>query len=79
MLPLLKCVLSDAPSAAHHAALEAISLVHTLSESLLAAMLNMTDVGGVFAWLCDLSFVASGPRGAMLHDLACDVLRDNLK
>jgi hypothetical protein len=50
-----------------------------ISEPLLAAMLNMTDVGGLFAWLCDLSFVAVGPRGAMLHDLARDALRDNLK
>lgn len=71
--------MSGAPSAAHHAALEAISLVHVMSESLLAAMLNMTEVGGLFAWLCDLSFVEAGPRGAMLHELARDALRDNLK
>jgi hypothetical protein len=79
VLPLLKCFMSGVPSSAHLAALEAISLVHVMSESLLAAMLNMTEVSGLFAWLSDLSFVAAGPRGLTLHDLARDALRDNLK
>jgi DNA-binding SARP family transcriptional activator len=77
--PLLQSVLSGSPSAAHQSALEASALVHVMTEPLLAAMLNMNEVREIFAWLCDLSFVAAGPRGAMLHDLARDMLRDNLR
>jgi hypothetical protein len=79
VLSLLKRFMSGAPSAAHHDALEASSLVREISEPLLAAMLNMTEVGRLFAWLCELSFVAAGPRGATLHELAREALRDNLK
>jgi DNA-binding SARP family transcriptional activator len=77
--PLLQCILSAAPSAAHQAALEASALVHVMTEPLLAAMLNLNEAREIFAWLCDLSFVAGGPHGAALHDLARDTLRDNLR
>lgn len=76
---LLQCFLSACPSAAHRAMLEASALVHAMTESLLAAMLNMNEVGELFAWLCSLSFVAVGSRGAMLHDLARDTLRASLR
>lgn len=76
---LLQCFLSTCPSAAHQAVLEASALVHVMTEPLLAAMLNMNEVGELFAWLCTVSFVAVGPRGATLHDLARDTLRDTLR
>jgi DNA-binding SARP family transcriptional activator len=84
---LLQYILSGAPSAAHQAALEASALAHVITEPLLAAMLNMNEVRELnmnevrelFAWLCGLSFVTAGPRGAMLHDLTRDTLRDNLR
>jgi ATP/maltotriose-dependent transcriptional regulator MalT len=78
------CVLLDrfvasAPSVAHRAALEACSQARVMTEPLLAAMLDVAEAHELFEWLRDLSFISTGARGLLLHDLARDALAADLK
>jgi hypothetical protein len=76
---LLERFVAGVPSLAHRAALEACSQVRTMTEPLLAAMLDAPDAREVFEWLRDLSFVFSGARGLFPHDLAREALAADLK
>jgi DNA-binding SARP family transcriptional activator len=84
---LLEHFVAGVPSVAHRAALEACSQVRVTSEALLAAMLGLDDsatgagqgMHELFAWLRDLSFVSTGPRGLFPHDLAREALTADLK
>ena len=76
---LLERFVASVPSAAHRAALEACSQVRVMSESLLAALLDVPEAHELFEWLRDLSFVSTGPRGIFPHDLARDALAADLK
>lgn len=60
------------------AALEAIAVLHTTSEVMLAALLD-GDAAAAFAWLRELSFVQVGPRGLLPHDLAREVILAELR
>jgi len=76
---LLEQFVQKAPGPAHRAALEACAQVRTLSESLLAAMLNLPDPHELFDWLRELSFIEAGPLGLFLHDLAREALVADLR
>ena len=76
---LLDRFVEDVPTLAHRRALEACSLVNHLTEPLLRAMVDEEEVGELFEWLRNLSFIESGPRGLFPHDLARDVLGADLK
>jgi DNA-binding SARP family transcriptional activator len=81
---LVERFLVGMPSDAHRAALEACCQVRVMSEPLLAAMLGRTDTQALFAWLQQLSFVATGPGGIFPHELvraavAADLQRHNLR
>lgn len=71
---LLEVFVQKVPGPAHRAALEACALVRITTESLLAEMLVSPDVHELFAWLRELSFIESGPRGLFPHDLARETL-----
>jgi len=76
---LIEQFVQKAPGPAHRAALEACAQVCTLSEPLLAAMLNLPDPHELFDWLRGLSFVESGPLGLFPHDLAREALVADLR
>jgi hypothetical protein len=84
---LLQRFLGEVPSPAHRRALEACALVRTLSERLLAHLLDATHTGSadesetraLFEWLRPLSFIEAGPRGLFPHDLAREVLTADLR
>lgn len=84
---LLEKFVQKVPGPAHRAALEASALVRSMTESLLASMLNMPDpalgaaegVRELFDWLRSLSFVDSAPGGLLLHDLARDAMSADVR
>ncbi|HRF46514.1 MAG TPA: ATP-binding protein [Anaerolineales bacterium] len=76
---LLERFIQKVPGPAHRAALEACSLVRTLTEGLLATMLGTVDAHDLFTWLRDLSFIESGPDGLMPHDLTRETLGRDLR
>lgn len=76
---LLERFLDQVPSVAHRAALEATSQVRVLDEPLLAALLAHDEARELFDWVRGLSFVARGPRGVFLHDLAREALAADLR
>ena len=84
---LLEKFVQKVPGPAHRAALEASALVRSMTESLLASMLNMPDpalgaaegVRELFDWLRGLSFVDSAPGGLLLHDLARDAMSADVR
>ena len=60
-------------------ALFAISLTSNLSESMLSAMLDVSDARELFDWLQQQVFVHRGPRGLRLHERIGEALRVELK
>ncbi|MEJ2635588.1 MAG: ATP-binding protein [Calditrichia bacterium] len=76
---LLALFIQKVPGPAHRTALEASSLVGTVTESLLGHLLGFEDVHEIFAWLRNLSFFESNRRGIFPHDLAREALVTDLK
>ncbi len=76
---LLERFVQSVPSPAHRAALEICALVHTTTESVLAAGLDAPEVHELFAWLRSLSFVQEGPNGLSPHELLRDVIHRDLR
>ncbi len=76
---LLEQFVQKVPSPAHRATLEACALVRHMKETLLARMLDMNEVHGLFEWLRGLSFIESGPNGLYPHDLAREALVTDLR
>ncbi len=76
---LLEQFVQKVPGPAHRAALEACAQVRTLTEPLLAAMLNLPDPHELFDWLRELSFIEAGPLGLFPHDLAREALVADLR
>lgn len=76
---LLRSLVDSVPSPRHRLALEGSAQVLSVTEPLLAALLDEPDVGGLFEWLRDLSIIEPGPRGLFPHDLVRDVLATELE
>jgi hypothetical protein len=76
---LLERFVQETPSPAHRLALEASALVRQMTESLLAAMLEMGDVHEIFRWLRELSFMEAGKQGLFPHDLVREALTADLR
>jgi len=76
---LLERFVQQVPSPTHRAALEASALVSTLTEPLLAVVLQLEDANPYFAWLRGLSFMEAGPQGLFPHDLAREALDADLR
>ena len=76
---LLALFIQQVPGPAHRSALEIASLVRTISEPLLSAVMDLADVHEIFEWLRSLSFIESGRRGIFPHDLAREALMHDLK
>lgn len=76
---LIEQLLLRVPGHAHRSALEACALVRVMTESLLAEMTGLSDVGDLFDWLRSLSFMDARPGGLFPHDLARDALIADLK
>ncbi|MEM1269465.1 MAG: AAA family ATPase [Bacteroidota bacterium] len=76
---LLDRFVMEVPSPAHRTALEASSLLRSVSQSLLADMLDTPNVSELFEWLRSRPFVEATPRGLELHALARDVISAELR
>ena len=76
---LLERFVREVPSERARAALAACAIVRTLTEPLLAALLEVEDTMAEFDWLRGLSFIYAGPRGIFPHDLAREALEADLK
>lgn len=76
---LLRGLVDSVPSPKHRLALEGSALVLSVTEPLLAALLDQPDVGDLFEWLRGLSIIEPGPRGLFPHDLVRDVLATELR
>ena len=88
---LLDRFVAQVPTAGHRAAIESTSVVRSMTEELLAAMLDESETDAIrsyynqtlgvrdlFNWLRDLSFMESGPDGVVPHDVARRVLAKDL-
>jgi hypothetical protein len=76
---LLERFVQEVPDTTHRHALEACSLVHLTTESLLAEMLRLPDAHDLFEWLRKLSFIESGRKGLRPHDLTREALAADLR
>ncbi len=76
---LLRGLIDSVPSPQHRLALEGSALVLSVTEPLLAALLDQSDAGDLFEWLRGLSIIEPGPRGLFPHDLVRDVLASELR
>jgi hypothetical protein len=76
---LLGRLIHDAPSRLHRATLEAACLALYMTESLLAAMLELDDAHGYFEWLRSLSFMEAGRYGLFPHDLVRETMATDLR
>ncbi|CAN5605572.1 ATP-binding protein [soil metagenome] len=76
---LLERFAEKAPSALHRTALEICALVRLTTESLLAEVLKVEDVGAYFEWLRGLSFIDADRYGLFPHDLAREALTADLR
>ncbi|MGB7519697.1 MAG: NACHT domain-containing protein [Spirulinaceae cyanobacterium] len=76
---LLEKFVQEVPSQTHRQALEACTLVRSLTETLLAKMLEKPDSHELFTWLRSLSFIEPAPVGLFPHDLVRDVLVADLR
>jgi hypothetical protein len=76
---LLERFIQDVPSPQHRMALHACATARVLTEPLLRAALQQPDVQALFAWLRGLSFIEQGPLGIFPHDLAREVLDNDLR
>ena len=71
---LIERFVQDVPTPEHRLALHACVTARAITEPLLAAALDRSDVRELFEWLGHLSFVEYGPHGLFPHDLARDVV-----
>lgn len=76
---LLGKLVQRLPGPQHRSALEACALVRLMTESLLAAMLDVEDAHDLFVWLSGLSFMETGTEGVFPHDLAREALATDLR
>ncbi len=76
---LLKRFVQETDEAEQNAVLETASVVRTVTEELLDALLDEGGTHEAFEWLRGLSFVEAGPDGIFLHDLVRDVLAADLR
>jgi hypothetical protein len=76
---LIERFLQRVPTPTHRAAVEASAMVRSLTEPLLAVMLDVPDVHEIFDWLRDRSFIEIGPHGLFPHDLAREALETDLR
>ncbi|HYI14148.1 MAG TPA: hypothetical protein VEX37_02080 [Thermomicrobiales bacterium] len=76
---LLERLVQDIPSLLHRRALEVAVLAWATTEEMLAYVLDIPDAREVFDWLRRLSFIEEGPFGLYPHDLARDVLDEDLR
>ncbi len=76
---LLEKFVQEVPSRTHRQALEACTLVRSVTETLLAQMLGKADTHELFTWLRSLSFIEPAPVGLFPHDLVRDVLVADLR
>lgn len=80
---LLVRFVASVPTPAHRAALEAASVVRSVTVPLLAALLG-PDVGGpnadgLFGWLRGLAFTHTDPGGLRLHDVVRETIEADLR
>lgn len=76
---LLSRFVQDETDPRRRLALEAASLVRSVTEPLLQALLGGDEAHAAFAWLRSLSFMEVGARGLWPHDLAREVIRADLR
>jgi energy-coupling factor transporter ATP-binding protein EcfA2 len=76
---LLQLFVRQVPSPMHRAALEVCALVNLLTESLLAEVMDVSDVSELFNWMCGLSFISIGKGGIYPHDIAREALIADLR
>ena len=76
---LLRGLVDSVPSRQHRLALEGSALVLSVTEPLLAALLDQPDAADLFEWLRGLSIIEPGTRGLFPHDLVRDVLATELR
>jgi len=76
---LLERIVADVPSPLHRRALEVCVLSRSTTEELLAQVLEVADARDLFEWLRHLSFIEQGPDGVYPHDLAREVLNEDLR
>lgn len=76
---LLERLVHDVPSILHRRALNICVLAWATTEELLAAVLDIEDARPLFDWLRRLSFIEDGPFGLFPHDLAREVLGEDLR
>jgi hypothetical protein len=76
---LLERLVQDTPSPQHRLALEICTLAWATTEAMLAHVLDVVDAHVLFEWLRRLSFIEHGPYGLFPHDLAREVLYEDLR
>ncbi|HVV85035.1 MAG TPA: AAA family ATPase [Kofleriaceae bacterium] len=76
---LVRRLLSEVLSPARRRALEAASVVRSLTEARLAALLEQRDVGELFAWLGSRTVMQRGRHAIYLHDFAREVVVAELR
>jgi hypothetical protein len=76
---LLERIVRDVPSPLHRRALEVCVLARATTEELLAQVLELPDAHELFDWLRHLSFIEQGQYGLYPHDLAREVLNEDLR
>jgi hypothetical protein len=67
------------PSPRHRRALEVCAVARVTTQALLRDVVGAEEAEELFEWLCDLSFIDSGPEGVFPHDLARDALEADLR
>lgn len=76
---LLEHLVQEVPSALHRRALEVCVLAWSITEEMLARVLDLPDAHELFEWLRRQSFIEHGPYGLFPHDLAREVLDEDLR
>ena len=76
---LLERFVTDVPDPAHRTALQVLAHTRQTTEALLRHTVGPGRAAECFAWLRDLSFTNAGPEGLYPHDLARDVLDQDLR
>ncbi len=76
---LVDQLMSAAPTARHRSALAAAAVARTLTQDLLAAMMDTDDALAEFDWLAALPMVDRAPVGLRLHDVTRRLVTDDLQ
>ncbi len=77
---LLERFVASVPTAGHRAALEAASVVRSVTVPLLAALLGPdADADELFGWLRRLAFTQTDPGGLRLHDVVRETVEADLR